>query len=112
MLDKFIGGAIIALIVSITPFLYRLGKQKKQESIQNGKVYYGLIGCRILGFFVLGVITAEMILMILLGNSIEGLPALLITFVAGTIVTVIYVFLYKKAFEKKYLNSTDHDSDY
>lgn len=43
MLEKFISGAVIAAIVVGTPKLYRLGKKKKAESIQAGKVYYGLL---------------------------------------------------------------------
>lgn len=104
MFDKFITGAVIALIFIGTPFLYKLGKKKKAESIQKGKVYYGLFWCRILLFFIAGIISAEMILMLLLGDSIEGYIALIIMFLCSLPFAALYIFLYKKHFEKKYLN--------
>ena len=104
MLEKFISGAVIALIFIGAPFLYKLGKTKKAESIQNGKVYYGLLRCRILLFFIAGIIISEMILMLLLGDSIEGYIALIIMFLCSLPFAALYIFLYKKHFEKKYLN--------
>lgn len=101
MLEKFISGAVIAAIIAGTPMLYKLGKRKKAEAIQNGKVYYGLLGCRVLGLFILGVISAEMILMLILGDSIEGTKALLLMLLVSIPFTVLYLFLYKKSFEKK-----------
>lgn len=112
MLEKFVVGAIVAFIVCVTPYLYKLGKEKKQESIKKGKVYYGLLGCRILGLFVLGTITAEMILMILLGDKIEGAIALLLLLVAGLVVTVIYVAIYTKSFQRKYLDYSTEEMEH
>lgn len=99
--EKFIGGAVIAGVFCGTPFLYKLGKKKKEEAIQKGKVYYGLLGCRVLGLFILGVISSEMILMLILGDSVEGMTALLLMLLASIPFTVLYVYLYKKSFEKK-----------
>ena len=104
MLEKFISGAVIAAIVVGGPKLYKLGKRKKAESIQKGKVYYGLLWCRILLFFIAGIISTEMILMLLLGDSIEGYIALIIMLLCSLPFAALYIFLYKKHFEKKYLN--------
>lgn len=101
LLEKFISGVVIAAIVAGTPILYKFGKKKKAEAIQSGKVYYGVLGCRVLGLFILGVISAEMILMLILGDSVEGTKALLLMLLAAIPFTVLYVFLYKKSFEKK-----------
>lgn len=106
MLEKFISGAVIAAIVVGTPKLYRLGKKKKAESIQAGKVYYGLLWCRVFALFLAGVISSEMILMVLLGDSVEGTAALLLMLLCSLPLTVLYVYLYKRSFEKKYLTTT------
>ena len=104
LIELFIRGAVIAAIVIGVPKLWKLGKQKKAESISNGKVYYGLLYCRVLAFYVLGVVCGEMILMMLLGNSIEGTIALLMTLVSGVPFAVLFTYLYKKSFIKKYLS--------
>ena len=106
MLEKFISGAVIAAIVVGTPKLYKLGKQKKAEAIQNGKVYYGLLWCRVLALFIAGVISSEMILMVLLGDSVEGVAALLLMLLCSIPFTFLYVYLYRKSFEKKYIAAT------
>ena len=101
LLDAFITGALAAGIFTGVPALYKLGKQKKAEAIQNRKVYYGLLGCRIIGLFVLGIISADLLLMFLLGDSVEGTMALLLMFLVSLPFTVLYLFIYKKSFEKK-----------
>lgn len=106
MLEKFISGAVIAAIVVGVPKLYKIGKEKKAKSIQDGKVYYGLLWCRVLALFLAGVISAEMILMVLLGDSVEGMVALLLMLLCSLPFTVLYVYLYKRRFEKKYLTAT------
>ncbi|MBE6815301.1 MAG: hypothetical protein E7522_07640 [Ruminococcaceae bacterium] len=100
MLEKFITGAIIAGIFGGSPLLYKLGKKKKSETIQQGKIYYGLLYYRIIGFFVLGIISSEIILMLLLGDKVEGMVALLLMFVFSLPFTALYIYLYKKSFEK------------
>lgn len=104
MLELFIRGAVIAAIVIGVPKLWKLGKQKKAESISNGKVYYGLLYCRVLAFYLAGVMCGEMILMVLLGNSVEGTIALLMTLISGVPFAVLFTHLYKKSFIKKYLS--------
>lgn len=111
-LDKFIEGTVIALIFVGTPLLYKLGKKKKLEAIQKGKVYYGLLGCRVLWLFVLGLVCAEMLLMLILGDSIEGTKALLLVFLVATLVTIPLVFLYKKSFEERHLKSAPQQTRY
>ena len=106
MIEKFISGAVIAAIVVGGPKLYKLGKKKKAESIQNRKVYYGLLWCRVFALFLAGVVSSEMILMVLLGDSVEGVLALLLMLLCSLPFTVLYVYLYKRSFEKKYLTAT------
>ena len=106
MLEKFISGAIIAAVVVGSPKLYKLGKKKKAEAIQNGKVYYGLLWYRVLALFLAGIVSSETILMVLLGDSVEGAVALLLMLLCSLPFTVLYVYLYRKIFEKKYLGAT------
>ena len=40
LLERFVVGAIVALIVSGTPMLIKLGKGQKANAIEKGKVYY------------------------------------------------------------------------
>lgn len=103
-IELFIRGAVIAAIFIGVPKLWKLGKKKKAESIANGKVYYGLLYCRILAFYLAGVMCGEMILMVLLGNSVEGTIALLMTLISGVPFAVLFTHLYKKNFIKKYLS--------
>ena len=100
MFEKFIVGAIVAGVFSGSPFLYKLGKKKKAETIKQGKIYYGLLWCRVIGLFVLGIISSETVLMILLGDKVEGRVALLLMFVFSLPFTALYIYLYKKSFEK------------
>ena len=101
----FILGAVAAAIVAGIPKLYSLGQEKKAESIQSRKVYYGLLWCRVFALFLAAVISSEMILMVLLGDSVDGTVALLLTLLCSLPFTVLYVYLYKRSFEKKYLTA-------
>jgi len=103
MLELFIRGAVIAAIIIGAPKLWKLGKQKKTESVNNGKVYYGLLGCRVFLMYVAGVVSAEMILMVLLGDSVQGTIALIMTLVGGLPFAALYTYLYRRSFIKKYL---------
>lgn len=109
MLESFIRGAVIAAIVSGAPLLYKLGKKKKAEAIQKGKVYYGVLGCRVFGLFVLGIISSEMVLMAILGDSIEGNIALVLMLFVSFIFTAVYVYVYVKCFKKKLMVYQDND---
>ena len=106
MLENFISGAVITAIVVGIPKLYQLGKKKRAESIQNGKVYYGLLWYRVFALFLAGVMSSEMILMVLLGDSVEGAVALLLMLLCSLPFTAFYIYLYKRSFEKKYLSSS------
>lgn len=103
MLDLFIRGIILAAIVISVPMLWKLGKQKKAASIAKGAVYYGLLGCRVFLLYVAGVVSAEMILMVLLGDSVQGTIALIMTLVGGLPFAALYTYLYRRSFIKKYL---------
>lgn len=109
LLDMFISGAVIAAVFIGAPRLWKLGKQKQAETISNGKVYYGLLYCRILLFYLAGVVSGEMILMIILGNSVEGTVALLMTLISGIPFAALYTYLYRKNFIKKYLSQNKKD---
>lgn len=109
MLDLFISGAVIAAIVCGVPLLWKLGKKKKAETISKGKVYYGLIYYRIFLFYLAGVVSAETILMIVLGNSVEGAIALILTLVFGVPFAILYTYLYRKSFIKKHLTHKTKD---
>ena len=109
MLELFICGAVIAAIFIGAPKLWKLGKQKKSEYINNGKVYYGLLYCRVLLFYVAGVVSAEMILMIMLGNSVQGTIALIMTLLCGIPFAALYTYLYRKSFIKKHLSNNSKD---
>lgn len=102
--ELFIQGVVLAALFIGVPKLWKLGKQKKEESILAGKVYYGLIYCRILLFYALGVICGEMILMVIFGDSIQGAIALLLTLISGIPFAILFTHLYKKSFIKKYLS--------
>ena len=91
-----------AFIINAISLLWESGKKKKAEAINNGKVYYGLIYYRILLFCLAGVVSAEMILMILLGNSVEGTGALILTVVCGIPFSALYTYIYRQAFIRKY----------
>ena len=103
MLELFIRGAVIAAIFIGVPKLWKLGKQKKAEAIANNKVYYGMLGFRVFLLYVAGVVSAEMILMIIFGDSIQGTIALIMTLVGGLPFTALYTYLYRKSFIKKHL---------
>ena len=47
-----------------------------------------------------------MILMVLLGDSVEGTAALILMLLCSLPFTVLYVYLYKRSYEKKYLTAT------
>ena len=68
------------------------------------KIVKAVLAVLIILFFIAGIISAEMILMLLLGDSIEGYIALIIMFLCSLPFAALYIFLYKKHFEKKYLN--------
>lgn len=108
MLERFVIGALTSLIVLGTPFLYKLGKRKKAEAIQKGKIYYGLLGCRVLGLFVLGIISSEMVLMAILGDSIEGNIALVLMLFVSFVFTAVYIYVYIKYFKKKLIMYQDN----
>lgn len=103
MLELLISGVVISAVFVGVPLLWKLGKQKKAESISKGKVYYGLLYCRLLALYLAGVMCGEMILVLLIGDSIEGMSALLLTLILGVPFALLFTYLYKKSFVKKYL---------
>lgn len=102
MLEKFIVGTMVALFFTGTPTLYKMGKRKKAEAVAQGKVYYGLLGCRILGLILAGLMTAEMFVL-MLQNAIEVIVGIVIMVIATVPISMMYINLYRKRFTKKYL---------
>lgn len=99
LLDKFITGAVATLIIIIVPKIYKKGEINKIEHIKKKKVYYGIF--RMIGLYSLAIMTGEMILMILLGDSgIKGTIALLLTIIASIPVMILYLYFYKKHYKK------------
>lgn len=107
LLERFVVGAIVALIVSGTPMLIKLGKGQKANAIEKGKVYYGLLGYRILMFIILGILSSDTILMILLGDRMEGRSALILMLLLSIPFAAIYIVLYRRSFTNKYLADFD-----
>lgn len=109
MLDFFISGAVIGAFACGSPLLWKLGKKKKAETISKEKAYYGLVYYRIFLFYLAGVVSAEMILAIVLGSSVEGTIALILTLICGVPFAILYTYLYRKSFIKKYLTHNTKD---
>ena len=107
MLEKFIVGTLVALFFAGTPKLYRLGKRKKAEAVAQGKVYYGLLGCRIMGLILAGLMTAEMFVL-MLQNVIEVITGIVIMVIATVPVSMMYINLYRKRFAEKYLKRKEN----
>ena len=99
LFEKFISGVIVTLIIVGVPKLYKKGEENKKECIKNKKVYYGIF--RMIGLYLLALMSGEMVLLIFLGNSsIDGIIALLLTFVCSIPVMFFYLHLYKKHYKK------------
>ena len=107
MLEKFVVGTLVAMIVAGTPKLYKLGKRKKAEAVVQGKVYYGLLGCRIMGLILAGLMTAEMFVL-MLQNVIEVTTGIIIMVIATVPISMMYINLYRKRFTEKYLKRKEN----
>ena len=71
---------------------------------QSNIAYLPYILLSTLSIYLAGVVSGEMILMIILGNSVEGTVALLMTLISGIPFAALYTYLYRKNFIKKYLS--------
>lgn len=99
LMEKFISGAIVALLFIVVPKIYKKGEANKKEHIKNKKVYYGIF--RMIGLYALAIMSGEMVLVILLGNSgIDGMIALAITVACSIPVMFLYLHLYRKHYQK------------
>lgn len=105
MFERFVIGAMVSAVFLTTPKLWNYGKQKKAESIENGKVYYGLLYYRAFLLFLAGLMCAEIALLPFVGYM-EGDFALLLLFAGAVPYTILFVHLYKKRFIKKYLSES------
>lgn len=106
MLEKFVVGTLVALFVVGTPKLYKLGKRKKAETVARGNVYYGLLGCRVIGLILAGLMTAEMFVL-MLQNMIEVITGIAIIVIATVPISMMYINMYRKSFTKKYLETKE-----
>lgn len=77
-----------------TPTEDQIQKSKKRKNIAF-KILKGI------GAFVLGIISSEMLLMIILGDSIEGTTALLLTFLVTIPFFALYFWLFTRRDKKK-----------
>jgi len=99
LLEKFISGVIVTLIIVGVPKIYKKGEINKKEHIKNKKVYYGIF--RMIGLYALAIMSGEMVLMIFLGNSgIDGMLALFLTIICSVPVMILYLHFYKKHYKK------------
>ena len=99
LFEKFISGVIVTLIIVGVPKIYKSGENKKREYIKNKKVYYGIF--RMIGLYLLAVMSGEIVLMIFLGDSdIDGTIALLLTIISSIPVMMFYLHFYKKHYKK------------
>lgn len=89
---------VISFIFQFVPATYKSGEEKKNASIKKGKVYYGFF--RMIGLYLLAFMTSEMILLILLGDSVSGSAAFLMTVVLSVFVMIWYLKLYDSHYEK------------
>ena len=102
-LDYLIGSIVGVAIFCGAPVLWKLGKKKKEETINRGKVYYGFLYYKIFLFYLAGIVSAETILMVVLGNSVKDTTALILTLACGVPFAVLYTYLYRKSFIKRCL---------
>ena len=102
LFNMFIEGVVTALLAVfvfyVIPRLYKSGKQKKKEHIENKKVYYGVF--RMIGLFFLALMSGETLLMLLLGDKVEGSIALLLLLGATIVFMILYLWLYKRHYYK------------
>lgn len=99
LFEKFVSGAIVTLIIIGVPKLYKKGEKNKIEHIKNKKIYYGVF--RMIGLYLLAIMSGEMVLMLFLGNSgISGVRALLLTIICSVPVMILYLNFYKNHYKK------------
>lgn len=104
-IEGFITAIMVVVIFYVIPRSWKAGERKKKEHICSKKVYYGIF--RMIGLYILALISSEMVLLVLLGNrEIEGMIALLLLFVVSIPIMFLYLFLYRRHYRKlinKYL---------
>lgn len=99
MIEKFIVGVVVSLIIVGVPHFYKEGQRKRVEHIKSGKVYYGFF--RMIGLYALALMSGELVLLAFLGNSgINGTMALICTVLSSIPMTFIYLYLYRKRYLK------------
>lgn len=111
LFEKFVVGSLSASVFLVAPQLWNYGKKLKNQSIVNGKIYYGVLYYRFVLLCLAGFMSAEMILLPIIGDSLEDTPALIPALLFSIPVTVLYVRLYKKYFTQKHLSKTNSDID-
>lgn len=111
LFEKFVVGAIAASVFLFAPRLWSYGKKSKIQSITDGKIYYGVLYYRFILLCLAGFMSAEMILIPIVGDSLEDTQSIVLALLFSVPITVLYVRLYKKLFVKKHLSQIKSDSE-
>ena len=99
VLEKAILASVSTFIILISSYIYKSGKQKKEQYILNGKIYYGPF--RMIGLYLLALMSGELILMALLVNSnVDGNIALILVLICSVPIMILYLYFYRKHFKK------------
>ena len=94
---------LVALIWTGVPIIYNICKRNKDKIKAKGKVYFGIARMALL--YIASIISSEAVLILIFGTeTIEGLEALLLTFIGSVPFMYMYVLIYKKYQEKKLKN--------
>lgn len=98
-IEGFLTAVVCVIIFYAIPRWYKSGERKKKEHICSKRVYYGIF--RMIGLYILALISSETVLLLLLGNSkIEGAIALLLVFAVSIPIMLLYLFLYRRHYYK------------
>lgn len=105
--EALIGG-LVAIIFSIGSYIFNKDKDKNnsiKEKKYNNKETSSI--WKTIGIIVLSFISSEMILMLILDDSIEGTAALLLT----CVVTIPFYYLYSFIFRKKEIKKSENNEN-
>ena len=111
LFEKFVVGALSASVFLVTPQLWNYGKKLKNQSIVDGKIYYGVLYYRFILLCLAGFMSAEMILIPIVGDSLDDTQSIVLALLFSVPITVLYVRLYKKLFAKKHLSQNKSDGE-
>lgn len=102
MSDKFWASLFAAAIISGGAAIYNTSKENKEKKKKQNKVYYGVV--RMILLYLAALMSADFILMLILGDSIDGSEAFAMVFVFSIAIFLGYLMLYTKIEEDKLKN--------